>query len=196
MWSRPPTDTRRSASFRASVTNVVSKIGISISSTGTAIDETMPRWACDSPTQASTASVDPRNKLPESPMKIVAGLKLNRRKPAPAPAIAAATAKTPGSPCREDTHTATAVTTAMPAQRPSMLSSRLKAFAVPTIQSTVISALVTCDPVHGSVTPRLTIVQATAIWTMSLTTGRRPLTSSTMPRLKSAVPAPSTTQVW
>ena len=41
----PPTETRRADSLRESVTNVVSKIGINISSTGTAIADRTPREA-------------------------------------------------------------------------------------------------------------------------------------------------------
>ena len=78
MWSRPPCDAGRPASLRISVTSVVSKIGTSSTSTGTASTAATLR---DRPLPVPAASTlearkKPTNIEPQSPMKIDAGWRL------------------------------------------------------------------------------------------------------------------------
>ena len=71
--------------------------------------------------------------------------------------------------------------TAMPAARPSMLSSRLNALVTPTIQSSVSTTSSTGTPVSRSTKSSCTRTAARAIWATSLTGGRRGRRSSTSP---------------
>src|SRR3989475_12411724 len=83
------------------------------------------------PASASALSIKPMNKLPQSPRKIVAGLKLKRRNPRIEPASATVSAeirKLP--PTKETTHTASAENNADPAETPSIPSRRVKALAI------------------------------------------------------------------
>ena len=80
----------------------------------------------------------PRNRLPLSPMKIFAGLKLKIRKPPAAPAIAAAT-PVPAMPpeISEKPASTMAAMQEIPAESPSMLSSRLTALVIPMTHTNV-----------------------------------------------------------
>ena len=89
--------------------------------------------------RARALSMNPTNWLPQSPRKIVAGLKLNRRKPRIAPASAMVSKET----SKEWLEIATTKTTrvennAEPAARPSRPSMRLNAFVIPMTQRIVI----------------------------------------------------------
>ncbi len=88
----------------------------------------------------SAASAKPSTWLPESPMKTAAerrGWRLKGRKPTHAAAIAIERASTALFSCTVTASIAknTAAIAASVAARPSMLSSRLKAFVIPTSQS-------------------------------------------------------------
>src|SRR2546427_8229170 len=83
------------------------------------------------PASASALSIKPMNKLPQSPRKIVAGLKLKRRNPRIEPASASVSAeirKLP--PTKETTNTVRVENNADPAERPSIPSRRLKALVI------------------------------------------------------------------
>src|SRR6185369_5839333 len=83
------------------------------------------------PASASALNMKPIKRLPQSPRKIVAGLKLNRRKPRIAPAstrVRDDTRKLP--PTRETTNTVRVENKADPAASPSTPSSKLKAFVI------------------------------------------------------------------
>ena len=85
-----------------------------------------------------TAKRYPRKRLPESPRKILAGRKFQRRKPSRLPTRATLTASTPRWPRNEAlTATATVVISAIPAASPSSPSMRFTALVMPTIHSTV-----------------------------------------------------------
>src|SRR5579872_1321125 len=76
VWSRPPFAAERVDKSRDNVTNVVSNIGMRRISAGTATEETTRVPALAPPTHDRVARLIPRNKLPPSPMKIDAGVKL------------------------------------------------------------------------------------------------------------------------
>ncbi len=75
-WSRPPWESGRPSSVRTIVTRVVSKIGRPIMAAGTSSTKKTSDAISRVPSRAMPASMKPRNMLPESPMKIRAGLKL------------------------------------------------------------------------------------------------------------------------
>ncbi len=85
---------------------------------------------CD-PIRANAANMNPMNKLPESPRKMLAGKKLNRKKPRVAPASVIARSATSGFGTTSDTiKTAKVLKNADPAASPSRPSIRLKAFVI------------------------------------------------------------------
>ena len=69
---------------RRTIESEVSRIGNPNETTGMATATNVGAF-CD-PARASALSMNPMNKLPESPRKMVAGLKLKRRNPRIAPA--------------------------------------------------------------------------------------------------------------
>ena len=87
------------------------------------------------------AKMKPRNMLPVSPMKILAGLKLYRKNPRAEPARAAVNrATTMTSCCSATRKIVMEAITATPAARPSRPSMRLTVLVSPTIQNTVAGA--------------------------------------------------------
>src|SRR6202165_2492960 len=72
---------------RRSTERVVSRIGRPKETTGIATAIAVGAF-CVAPANAKALSINPTNKLPQSPRKMVAGLKLKRRKPRIAPARA------------------------------------------------------------------------------------------------------------
>jgi hypothetical protein len=85
--------------------------------------------------------MNPMNKLPQSPRKMVAGLKLNRKKPRMDPARASVNNDTNGEPLKmATTKTTTVENNAEPAARPSKPSIRLNAFVIPITQRTVMGS--------------------------------------------------------
>src|SRR3972149_3764177 len=128
----------RPENSRVMVTNVVSKIGTSRRSTGTSRTAATPREEGNPPRGESPARKKRRKKLPAAPIKIRAGGKFLRRKPKTAPMKTAEAPAPPGFPSqRKKTRRKPPAINAIPAERPSMLSSRLKAFVIPTIQKSV-----------------------------------------------------------
>jgi hypothetical protein len=99
-------------------------------------------WAFSEPWMEIAAIVNPRKRLPESPIKILAGLKLYRKKPRVAPARAAV--KSDGKMLPKKRATAKrveAAKNATPEANPSIPSIRLKALERPTSQKTVMGRL-------------------------------------------------------
>src|SRR5882762_1631110 len=92
---------------------------------------------CD-PASASPASMNPMNKLPESPKNIVAGWKLNRKNPSVTPASAIAKNDTSGFGAISDiTNTTIVVNTADPAASPSNPSIKVNALVINSTHNTV-----------------------------------------------------------
>ena len=122
------------------MTSAVSRIGTASTSSGRISVATVVSATFQLVSRPSAASANPITWLPESPMKTAAGLrgrKLNGRKPATA---SASESETTSSRSSEWIVTASiaknaAAITASVAASPSMLSSRLKAFVMPTSQS-------------------------------------------------------------
>ena len=174
------------------MTRVVSKIGPSSSKIGPATTETIPEGCVpDRPaTSVSAARFNPRNKLPVSPMKMDAGWKLYTRKPVVAPSRDARYSADGVAPVCVNMPTMRnrPAISAVPAHRPSMLSSRLKPLVIPTIHNNVSMASPTTDPVQCSRSPKNSNADATEICTISLVDGFSDNTSSV--RLKPAITRP------
>jgi len=99
-------------------------------------------WAFADPWMEIAAMVNPRKRLPESPIKILAGLKLYRKKPRVAPARAAVNRDGRMFPKNKATaKRAEVAKNATPDAKPSMPSMRLKALERPTSQKTVAGRL-------------------------------------------------------
>ena len=112
-------------------------IGSKNINTGTPITA-MRSEACCCWAIARPASVKPRNMLPLSPIKMPAGGKLKTRKPAKAPASARLTHSRAIFPASQKKYPKTrAAISAIPPASPSILSSRLSAFVIPTSQKYV-----------------------------------------------------------
>src|ERR1022692_2419637 len=114
----------------------VSRIGKPKETTGMAT-ATMVGAFC-APLIARALKTKPMKRLPESPRKMVAGLKLKRRNPTIAPARITLI-KAPSEECTtsETTKNTKVENNAEPAARPSRPSMRLKALVTATTQSTV-----------------------------------------------------------
>src|SRR6266852_4559894 len=125
----PARNRRITASATSSIGNPSDTIGIATA--------TIVGAFCD-PASASAANMNPMNKLPESPKKIVAGWKLNRKNPSVAPASAIAKNATSGFGAISDiTNTTTVENTADPAASPSNPSIKLNAFVISSTHNTV-----------------------------------------------------------
>ncbi len=104
--------------------------------TGTTIATAVPDFV--DVLMLTMARTNPRNMLPVSPMKMVAGLKLKTRKPSTAPASAAMHSAISTSPrASARTRFVPAAKKATPPARPSSPSMRLTAFTTPTIHRSV-----------------------------------------------------------
>src|SRR5689334_18348123 len=115
---------------------MVSSIGKPNETTGIATATTVE--AFDVPASASALSIKPIKRLPESPRKIVAGLKLNLKNPNMAPASASDSNETNTLPEASDTtKTVSVEKSAEPAASPSMPSIKLKAFVIHNTHNTV-----------------------------------------------------------
>ena len=142
MCSRSAVNTGRPLMNRRRIERAVSKIGRPHETTGMAT--AMIVGAFCAPCSARALSMNPMNRLPQSPRKIVAGLKLNRRKPRIAPASATAIAET--SP---DWLKSAAANTTMvenkpdPAANPSRPSIKLKALVMASTHK-----IVNGSPIH------------------------------------------------
>src|SRR5512141_887234 len=85
--------------------------------------------------------------------------------------------------------------TATPAERPSMLSSRLNALVMPTSQTRETTALIHQELVSGYTMPDARTSKAATIWTKSLVRGLRCQTSSASPSANRIEEIPMTFQV-
>jgi hypothetical protein len=107
--------------------------------TRTGIIEAFTELCDQSPVMPKEARVKPKKKLPESPIKIFAGLKLYRKNPIKAPD--SAMAKIAQSHCdvlMAMTKKVMLAINPIPPERPSILSTALKALVTPTIHINVI----------------------------------------------------------
>ena len=124
-----------------------------------------------------------------------AGAKLCRRKPSAQPVSAALSAATRNWPFTAAiTKNDPPAIAATPAERPSMLSSRLNALVMPTTQNTVSARSAGPDPNRSTPAPTCQTPTAAAISSASRTNGPRPRCrrSSTSPTMLSATAMPST----
>ncbi|MBW1934691.1 MAG: hypothetical protein JRI84_03940 [Deltaproteobacteria bacterium] len=71
---------------------------------------------------------------------------------------------------------------AIPAESPSMLSSRLKAFVIPTIQRMDKKRLMVLEKVQSSLNPKKTSMEVIIIWPANLCWGSMLTISSVRPR--------------
>ena len=122
-------------------TRPVSRIGIASTSSGRTSVATVVSATFQLVASPSAPSVKPSTWLPESPMNTAAGLpgrKLNGRKPSvarPSESERTSSSRSSWTVTASIAKNVAAITASDPA-RPSMLSSRLKAFVIPTSQST------------------------------------------------------------
>ena len=142
----PPWVTGRRSTSRTTVTSVVSRIGIASTSSGSSIVATVVPATVQLAARPSAASAKPSTWLPASPMKTA------RRLARPQVERAGSRGRRSASESESDEHEVVRVrrsrrrsrsrrqaTVASVAARPSMLSSRLKAFVIPTSQTTAIA---------------------------------------------------------
>src|ERR1035441_9669747 len=123
MCSRSAVNTGRPPIKRRNTDRVVSRIGRPKETIGIAIAITV--GAFSEPASAKALSINPMNKLPQSPRKMVAGLKLNRRNPRMAPARAIVSSDMDDEPLEIATTKTTEVeNNAEPAASPSRLGCR------------------------------------------------------------------------
>src|SRR3972149_6353354 len=112
----------------------------------------------------SEDKVNPAKSAPESPMKRDAGGKLKRRNPTRVPMRAARMKQMKISPSSAALIKKTAEeTAATPAAKPSMLSRKLKAFEIPTIQRTLMRELATSLPAKSTRMPQATATTAASV---------------------------------
>ena len=172
----PPWVTGRRSSVRRTVTSVVSRIGIASTSSGSTRLVSVAPAVVQLDASASEARPKPSTWLPESPMKTRAlrpGRRLKGRKPRQAPPSASATtsASSPES-CASAASAKTAQeTAASDAASPSMLSSRLNAFVIPTSQTSPSTVASTSLPKISTVSPEARTTPAAANWAISFAIG-------------------------
>jgi hypothetical protein len=117
---------------------VVSKIGMTITDRGTINVNNRFVASCHVPITVTIDRVKPKNRLPQSPIKIFAGLKLNFKKPRVDPAIIEEIKATKGRLFwRAYMNIQLEETKEIPLESPSILSRILTALVMPTIQKTV-----------------------------------------------------------
>ena len=163
----PPWVTGRRSSVRRIVTRVVSRIGIASTSSGSTMLVSVAPAVVQLEASASEARPKPITWLPESPMKTRAlrpGRRLKGRKPRQAPPSASATTSgsSPASWSRAATAKTAQETVASDAASPSMLSSRLKAFVIPTSQTSPTAVASTSLPTISTVRPEASTTPAAA----------------------------------
>ncbi len=136
----------------------------------------------------------PSTWLPESPMKTAAGLpgrRLNGRNPRQDRPSASESTRRSRSGCTVTASIAKNVAPIMASvpARPSMLSSRLSAFVIPTSQTTPIAAASTLLPTISTERPVASAIAAAPNWTASLTAAGSERMSSIRPATKRSVAA-------
>src|SRR5579864_4195954 len=102
MCSRSAVKTGRPPINRRTIERPVSKMGKPKETTGMATATRVGAFCA--PCRASALNMNPMKRLPQSPRKIVAGLKLKRRKPRIEPARASAMSETRDQSYREHNH--------------------------------------------------------------------------------------------
>jgi hypothetical protein len=181
--------------MRMIVTRVVSRIGTARTRMGRKSVATVVPAAFQLAERPSAASEKPSSWLPESPMKIAAGLpgrRLKGRKPAQASPTASARTSTSRLSCVVEPSMAkyAQAIAAIVAARPSMLSRRLKAFVIPTSQRTAIAVARTSLETICTCRPATTTSAAPATWLASLATGGSARRSSVRPAAKTIAQPP------
>ena len=186
MWSRPPFVTGRPSSRRTTVTSVVSRIGTARTSSGSSSVATVEPATVQLEARPREATANPSSWLPLSPMKTAArrpSRKLYGRNPRHAksrPSERVATRLlgwTVNASIAKNPHAIAASVAA----RPSMLSSRLNAFVIPTIQRTPIAVATIPFETISTRTPETSTIAAAAICAKTFAMGERPKMSSTSP---------------
>ena len=163
-WSRPPSDGRRPDSTRATTTNVVSKIGMNSTMTGAAITASSSLGpASTAGPRLAMASTIPTSRLPASPMKIDAGCALYTRKAHSAPSSVASSCVSGAAAVPRTSSRQTHAIAPTPVASPSMLSSRLNALVMPTIQTSVSSVSTVSESDQWRRWPAYTMTEATTI---------------------------------
>ncbi len=131
----------------------------------------------------------PRQRLPASPMKMVAGAKLWTRKPAQAPPMATASSARSIRPEPAKTNaSARPAIPATPAARPSMLSIMFSAVDSATSHRIAISVSAQTTPLTGRRSPLDTATVAMTSWAVSLVCGLNGRRSSSRPSTTQAAP--------
>lgn len=178
---------------RLSTTKVVSRKGTASRMSGSTNDTTASVFTAAS--TAITPISSPSRFAPQSPMKLLAGGKLNTRKPRAAPAVSAAS--TPGG-WRSRSKAITAMVAAMiahtPAARPSTPSEKFTTFIIATNPMTVRIGPASAGPVLGNAsfptngrvmaftpTPKCTTITAASTCPSSFRAGCRSKRSSMAP---------------
>src|SRR5579864_2046153 len=146
-------------------------------------------------TTAAQAKKNPMGSDPKSPIKIFAGLKLNKRNPA-----TETSNKTERAPIGEfnpdNNATPAKPIMATPPARPSILSMILNALEMTTIQSTVKTQLTPKLGVIGLITPEETVQAATRTSIRSFGLGPSPFISSMKPSRARTIVDSKRTQYW
>src|SRR6266853_576139 len=182
LWSSPPCEIGRPARILVTVTRVVSTSGTATMASGTKRTETrLPEEEFGNET-TRPASTEPRNKLPASPIKMLAGWKLYRRKPSEAPVKDHATDACPQAPCFANVSPKkNDATPPTPTATPSKPSSKLKAFVSATKKNRVTSTLAPYQFVKGKIAPRLTRITPASNCQRNFDCARNFTRSSTSP---------------
>jgi hypothetical protein len=167
---------------------VVSKIGMTITDRGTINVNNRFVASCHVPITVTIDKVKPKNKLPQSPMKILAGLKLNFKKPSVDPAIIEEINATKGRLFwRAYMNIQLEETKEIPLESPSILSRILTALVIPTIQKTVKGmAIIGYEMILIFIPKKMTII-AKISSTMNLVYGFNSMRSSYSPKPNMAV---------
>ena len=148
---------------------------------------------------AKEASAKPSTWLPESPMKTIAfppGRRFSGRKPRQAAPSASESTSTARFGCSVAASTAkyAQAMVASDAASPSMLSSRLKAFAIPTSQTSATTVASTSLPITSTRRPLAMTMPAAPNCAPSFASGLRWRTSSISPAAKRSVQPPTIPQ--
>jgi hypothetical protein len=143
------------------VTKVVSKIGTIMINRGTILMNNKFVASCQDPSIVIIDRIKPKNRLPLSPMKIFAGLKLYIRKPRDPPDIIAANMATKMRlPWRAYMNIHIEEIKEIPLESPSILSRILKALVIPTIHRIVNGMAIKGIEMISIFTPKKTTVMA------------------------------------
>ena len=194
LWSRPPWAIDRPSSSRTTVTSVVSRIGTARTSTGSSSVTSVDDATVYADARPSAASRKPISCEPLSPIQESArlpGRRLNGRKPSSAASSATDMTRT----SRDGWYHAAAIAkkpaeiAARLAASPSMLSSRLNAFVMPTSQRTPIAIAIRCTCTICTEVPVERTIAAAPSCAASFQRALSVQMSSTRPARKTSVAA-------